>query len=247
MLLQLAGFIKRPGLEESGFFAAIADVDGGFFQQFVEGLLAPAASSHTLGHLLGNNIAHVRVAFEIYLPLDDFLAQMQAVRKMGSLGKLLGMLPGIGDMREQIENIDERELDRVSAIIQSMTPAERNDPKILNGSRRARIAKGSGTEVAEVNGLVERFGEARKMMASLGRGGGIPGMPGMAGPGGRGKPGKQAKQVKKAKRGSGNPARRVEEQRLAGQRRSESSDAASAAALDAFELPDEFKNLLPPG
>jgi len=185
--------------------------------------------------------------------LEDFLAQMQAVRKMGSLGKLLGMLPGMGDMREQIENIDERELDRVSAIIQSMTPAERNDPKILNGSRRARIAKGSGTEVAEVNGLVERFGEARKMMASLGRGGGIPGMagmagmPGMAGPGGRGKPGKQAKQVKKAKRGSGNPARRVEEQRLAGQRRIESADATSAAALDSFELPDEFKNLLPPG
>jgi signal recognition particle subunit SRP54 len=69
--------------------------------------------------------------------LDDFLSQMQAVRKMGSLTKLLGMLPGMGDVRQQIENIDEREIDRVAAIIQSMTPGERRDPKILNGSRRA--------------------------------------------------------------------------------------------------------------
>jgi signal recognition particle subunit SRP54 len=181
--------------------------------------------------------------------LEDFLSQMQAVRKMGSLAKLLGMLPGMGDMREQIESIDEGELDRVSAIIQSMTPQERQDPKILNGSRRARIAKGSGTEVAEVNGLVERFGEARKMMASLGRGGGMPGMqgmPGMPGMPGRGKPAKQAKQVKKPKRGSGNPAKRVQEEQAASLRRTESVDAASAAAFDSFELPPELKNLLPP-
>jgi signal recognition particle subunit SRP54 len=178
--------------------------------------------------------------------LDDFLSQMQAVRKMGSLTKLLGLLPGMGEMREQIDNIDEGELDRVSAIIQSMTPAERADPKILNGSRRARIAKGSGTQVAEVNGLVERFGEARKMMASIGKGGGMPGMPGMAGlpgMGGRGKSAKQAKQVKKPKRGSGNPAKRVEEERAAALRRSE---PAAAAAMESFELPAEFKDLLPP-
>ena len=149
--------------------------------------------------------------------LEDFLAQMQAVRKMGSLGKLLGMLPGMGDMREQIESIDERELDRVSAIIQSMTPQERQDPKILNGSRRARIAKGSGTEVADVNGLVERFGEARKMMKP--DGGAVAGCPacracpGMGGSCPAGKPAKQVKQVKKPKRGSGNPAKRVEEER----------------------------------
>jgi signal recognition particle subunit SRP54 len=177
--------------------------------------------------------------------LDDFLSQMQAVRKMGSLSKLLGMLPGMGEMREQIESIDEGELDRVSAIIQSMTPGERADPKILNGSRRARIAKGSGTQVAEVNGLVERFGEARKMMASLGRGGGMPGMPGMpgmGGMGGRGKPVK-GKQSKKPKRGSGNPAKRVEEERTAALRKT----AAGAATVDSFELPSEFKNLLPPG
>ena len=177
--------------------------------------------------------------------LEDFLTQMQAVRKMGSLAKLLGMLPGMGEMREQIDNIDEGELDRVSAIILSMTAAERSDPKILNGSRRARIAKGSGTQVAEVNSLVERFGEARKMMASLGRGGALPGMPAMPGlgvMGGRGKAVK-GKQSKKPKRGSGNPAKRVEDERAAALRR---ADTESVTA-DSFELPAEFKNLLPPG
>ena len=183
--------------------------------------------------------------------LDDFLAQMQAVRKMGSLSKLLGMLPGMGDMRAQIESIDEREIDRVAAIIQSMTPAERQDPKILNGSRRARIARGSGTEVSEVNGLVERFDDARKMMASIGRGGmpsipGMPGMSGMPGAGGRGKPGHQPKQAKKAKRGSGNPAKRVEQERAEAGRRGEAVGAAQAAALEGFELPEELKGLLPP-
>jgi signal recognition particle subunit SRP54 len=183
--------------------------------------------------------------------LDDFLAQMQAVRKMGSLSKLLGMLPGMGDMRAQIESIDEREIDRVAAIIQSMTPAERQDPKILNGSRRARIARGAGTEVSEVNGLVERFDDARKMMASIGRGGmpsipGMPGMPGLPGAGGRGKPGHQPKQAKKAKRGSGNPAKRVEQERAEAGRRGEAVGAAQEAALAGFELPEELKGLLPP-
>jgi signal recognition particle subunit SRP54 len=182
--------------------------------------------------------------------LDDFLSQMQAVRKMGSLTKLLGMLPGLGDMRAQIESIDEREIDRVSAIIQSMTPGERRDPKILNGSRRARIARGSGTEVSDVNGLVERFDDARKMMASMGKGGmpSLPGMPpGMGGAGpGRGKPGRQVKQGKKAKRGSGNPAKRSEQERAAAARRTDAASAAQAAQMESFELPDELKDLLPP-
>ncbi|MFM9134288.1 MAG: signal recognition particle protein, partial [bacterium] len=99
--------------------------------------------------------------------LEDFLGQMQAVKKMGSLGKLLGMLPGMGEMKAQLDQVDDRELDRVSAIIQSMTPQERRDPKILNASRRARIARGSGTQVSDVNGLVERFGEAHKMMRQM--------------------------------------------------------------------------------
>jgi signal recognition particle subunit SRP54 len=148
--------------------------------------------------------------------LNDFLQQMQAVRKMGSLGKMLGMLPGMGDMKAQLEQVDETEIDRVSAIIQSMTPAEREDPKLLNASRRQRIARGSGTTVTNVNSLVERFGEAQKMMKQMRGGKGMPAMPGMPGFGAGG--GKKAKgrsgQVAKAKKGrSGNPAKRaVEEQ-----------------------------------
>ncbi|MFZ5851419.1 MAG: signal recognition particle protein, partial [Actinomycetota bacterium] len=118
------------------------------------------------------------------LTLADFLDQMRAVRKMGSLSKVFGMLPGMGQFRAQIDAIDERELDRVEAIILSMTPAERRDPRILNGSRRLRIARGSGTEVADINQLVERFAEARKVMKQLAGGrGGVPGLPGVGGPG----------------------------------------------------------------
>ncbi len=79
--------------------------------------------------------------------LEDFLEQMQPSRRWARSTKLLGMLPGMGDMKAQLDHLDEREIDRIEAIIQSMTPAERQDPKILNGSRRARIARGSGTEV----------------------------------------------------------------------------------------------------
>jgi signal recognition particle subunit SRP54 len=110
--------------------------------------------------------------------LTDFLEQMQAVRRMGPLKNMLKMLPGMGDMKEQLDAFDERELDRVEAIVRSMTPAERDDLKLLNGSRRSRIAKGSGTQVSDVNGLVERFGQAQKMMKQMRNGGGMPGMPG---------------------------------------------------------------------
>ena len=106
--------------------------------------------------------------------LDDFLEQMQQVRKLGSMSKIMGMLPGMGQFRDQLENFDEREIDRIQAIIQSMTPAERANPKMIDGSRRARIAKGSGRQVSDVNQLVDRFFEARKMMSSLARGGGCP-------------------------------------------------------------------------
>ena len=77
--------------------------------------------------------------------LDDFLGQLRQIRKMGSMKKLLGMMPGMGQMREALDNFDEREVDRIEAIVCSMTPAERKDLSILNGSRRSRIAKGSGT------------------------------------------------------------------------------------------------------
>ncbi|MFZ0831764.1 MAG: signal recognition particle protein, partial [Mycobacterium sp.] len=101
------------------------------------------------------------------LTLEDFLEQMLAIRKMGPIGNLLGMLPGAGQMKEAIAAVDDKQLDRVQAIIRGMTPEERADPKIINGSRRLRIANGSGVTVGEVNQLVERFFEARKMMSSM--------------------------------------------------------------------------------
>jgi signal recognition particle subunit SRP54 len=108
--------------------------------------------------------------------LEDFLDQLQAIRKMGSLTSILGMLPGMGaQMKEAMSQVDDRDLDRTTAIIRSMTPAERADPKMINGSRRLRISKGSGVQVNDVNQLVDRFFEARKMMSQMG-GMGLPGM-----------------------------------------------------------------------
>ncbi len=107
--------------------------------------------------------------------LEDFLDQLMAIRKMGPIGNLLGMMPGMGQMKEAISQVDDRDLDRTAAIIRSMTPGERDNPKMINGSRRLRIANGSGVQVSEVNQLVDRFFEARKMMSQLG-GMGLPGM-----------------------------------------------------------------------
>ncbi|SEM16048.1 signal recognition particle protein [Nonomuraea pusilla] len=132
--------------------------------------------------------------------LEDFLEQMMMVQKMGPIKNLLGMMPGMGQMRDQINSIDDRDLDRIAAIIRSMTPAERQDPKIINGSRRARIAAGSGVTVTAVSNLVTRFFEAQKMMKRMAGGMGIPGMPG-----GRGKAAKAAKKAKKGRRVSGDP------------------------------------------
>jgi len=103
------------------------------------------------------------------LTLEDFLGQMLAIRKMGPIGNILGMLPGAnaGQMKEALAQVDDRQLDRLQAIIRGMTPAERADPKIINGSRRLRIANGSGVSVGEVNDLVTRFFEARKMMKQM--------------------------------------------------------------------------------
>ncbi|WP_121290200.1 signal recognition particle protein [Plantibacter sp. lyk4-40-MEA-4] len=141
--------------------------------------------------------------------LDDFLKQMQQLRGMGSIKKMMGMLPGMGQMKEQLQNFDEREIVRTEAIIQSMTKAERTNPKVLNGSRRLRIAKGSGMTVTEVNALVNRFEQAAKMMKTVAKGG-VPNIPGMGPvPGARtNRPKPQAK--KKGSR-SGNPAKRAAE------------------------------------
>jgi signal recognition particle subunit SRP54 len=111
--------------------------------------------------------------------LDDFLEQMQQVKKMGPLGSIMEMIPGLGGAAKQAQQaIDRGELAHVEAIIRSMTPEERNDPTILNASRRRRIAKGSGRSLPEVNRLVKQFGEMQKMMKMMrGRGGRMPGLP----------------------------------------------------------------------
>ena len=139
--------------------------------------------------------------------LDDFLEQLEAMSKMGSMGKLLGMLPGSGAMKKQIENFDESEITRTKSIVQSMTPKERRDLKVLNGSRRARIALGAGRKVSDVNALVDKFTAAQKMMKQMRNGGSMPGMPaGM--PGLPPAPSKTAPPAKKKSK-SGNPAKRA--------------------------------------
>ena len=167
--------------------------------------------------------------------LEDFLQQMQQLRKMGNLKSMLALMPGAGQMRQQLENFDEREIDRTEAIIRSMTPSERRQPKILNGSRRLRIAKGSGVTVTEVNSLVNRFEQAAKMMKGVARGNmpQMPGMPAMPGMGGFG--GSKSKKKDKGKKGSksGNPAKRAAEEaaRLAGQKPGEQSSGGNAFGL----------------
>jgi len=129
------------------------------------------------------------------LTLEDFLEQMLAVRKMGPIGNLLGMLPGAGQMKDQLAQVDDKQLDRLQAIIRGMTPAERADPKIINGSRRLRIANGSGVAVREVNDLVNRFYDARKMMQQMA------GKFGFGGGGG----GSKSRKGKKGKKGGRGP------------------------------------------
>lgn len=137
--------------------------------------------------------------------LNDFLEQMLAIRRMGPISSLLGMLPGMGNMKEAINNVDEKDLDRTAAIIRSMTPSERDDPKIINGSRRMRIARGSGVTVNDVNTLVDRFFEARKMMQQMSGGlGGMPGVPALPGMRRKAKAGK----VKKGKNAQKNKAKK---------------------------------------
>ena len=139
---------------------------------------------------------------------EDFLSQLEAMKNMGSMSKLMGLLPGAAGMKKQIENFDESELVRTRAIIQSMTPMERNDPKVLNGSRRSRIAVGSGRAVSEINSLVERFTQAQKMMKQM-RGGNMPaGLPNI---GSMPKP-QQSNNIQKKKSRSGNPAKRALEE-----------------------------------
>jgi signal recognition particle subunit SRP54 len=101
--------------------------------------------------------------------LEDFLTQLRQLRRMGPLTGLLGMIPGLGAQVRGLK-VDERDLDRIQAIILSMTPEERRRPELIKGSRRLRIARGSGTNVQAVNQLVKQFGEVRRVMKQLGRG-----------------------------------------------------------------------------
>ncbi len=164
--------------------------------------------------------------------LEDFLDQMQQLRKMGSLKSMLAMMPGAGQMRAQLDNLDEKEIDRTEAIIRSMTPVERTNPKVLNGSRRTRIARGSGMSVTDVNSLVNRFEQAAKMMKTVAKGGTpqIPGMP--AGMGGV-LPRKKTKDSKK-KSGSksGNPAKRAAQE----QARANGSSSSPTGSGSAFGI-----------
>jgi signal recognition particle subunit SRP54 len=181
--------------------------------------------------------------------LDDFLEQMAALKNMGSIKKMLGMLPGMGELRDQLDSVDERDMDRVEAIIKSMTPQERRRPAILNGSRKLRIAKGSGVQVQEVNQLLERFTEAQKLMRQMRRGGGLPGMPGVPGIGGGKKSkGRTAPPPRKGKAKSGNPAKRAQQERDAAQRAATPSASGGAFGLGpGAGAPDPADLQLPPG
>lgn len=183
--------------------------------------------------------------------LTDFLAQMQQIRKMGSLTKIMGMLPGMGQFREQLDNFDEREIDRIQAIIYSMTPGERENPKMIDGSRRLRISKGSGTQVSDVNTLVDRFFEAKKMMQQMARGGGMPGMPGVPGMGGGAGKGKQKPQKGKKKRVSGNPAKAAQQKKELEEKSKAGGNPFGTpggidyeTAAENLELPKDFSKFL---
>jgi signal recognition particle subunit SRP54 len=129
--------------------------------------------------------------------LEDFVEQLAMVRKLGPIGNLLGMLPGAGQNRELLSQVNDKDLDRAAAIINSMTREERRNPKILNGSRRARIAAGSGVTVGEVNQLIVRFLEGQKMMRQMM--GSMPGMGGM-------RRSSKSRNKKKRGKGGGRPA-----------------------------------------
>ena len=120
--------------------------------------------------------------------LDDFLSQLRQVKKMGSLGGIMRLMPGMSkEMRQAAGEIDDGEVAKVEAIVCSMTPAERNDTSVMDGSRRSRVARGSGTSIQDVNTLLKQFKEMQKMMKGMASGNmpNLPGMPNMAGMSGR--------------------------------------------------------------
>ncbi|MCW2899364.1 MAG: signal recognition particle protein, partial [Streptosporangiaceae bacterium] len=171
---------------------------------------------------------------------EDFIEQMMMIRSLGPIANQLGMLTVMGQMRQQIDQIDDKDLDRVAAIIRSMTPGERENPKILNGSRRARIAGGSGVSVGEVSSLVTRFFDAQKMMRQMAGGMGLPGMPGT-----RRKAVSKGKKNKKKQPRSGDPRKRA-----AAAQQGATSDPEAPQAMPpglGGGLPGGLPGQLPPG
>jgi len=138
--------------------------------------------------------------------LEDFIEQLGMLRKLGPLKNILGMMPGASKNKALLDQVNDKDLDRAEAIVRSMTPAERQNPKIINGSRRLRIANGSGVAVGEVSQLVTNFFEGQRQMKML-MGGGMPGMPAVPGMMGGRKAAAKAKAAKnaKGKRRSGDP------------------------------------------
>jgi signal recognition particle subunit SRP54 len=164
------------------------------------------------------------------ITLEDFVEQLAMVRKMGPIGNLLGMLPGMGEHREALSQVDDKSLDRVEAIVRSMTPEERRNPKIINGSRRLRIANGSGVAVGEVSQLTKNFFEAQRQMKQA-FAGGIPGMPGM------GRRAAKSSRGKKGKKGGGRATsggNRALPAGQAGQPGGQAAPATPAAANNPF-------------
>jgi len=172
--------------------------------------------------------------------LEDFIEQLGMLRKLGPLKNILGMMPGAAKNKEMLDKVNEKDLDRAEAIVRSMTPAERQNPKIINGSRRLRIAKGSGVAVGEVGTLVTNFFEAQRQMKMV-MNGGMPGIPGMMG----GK--KAAARAKAAKNAKGK--QRSGDPRKAGQAPASSGGAPAGqpqlqAAAEAPQSMEELAEML---
>jgi signal recognition particle subunit SRP54 len=172
--------------------------------------------------------------------LEDFVEQLGMLRKLGPIKNLLGMMPGAAKNKDLLDKVNDKDLDRAEAIVRSMTPEERRNPKVINGSRRLRIASGSGVAVGDVSQLVTNFFEGQRQMKALMSGGmpGMPGMPGMMG-GGR-KAAARAKAAKnaKGKRKSGDPRKG----RLAPA--PEPGQAPAAAAQPAPQSMEELAEML---
>jgi signal recognition particle subunit SRP54 len=173
--------------------------------------------------------------------LEDFIDQLSMIRKLGPLKNVLAMMPGAGANKKLLDQINDKDLDRAEAIVRSMTPEERRNPKVINGSRRLRIAKGSGVAVGDVSQLVTNFFEGQKQMKAMmgAMGGAIPGMPGI---GASRRAAKQAKAAKnaKGKRRSGDPRKAA----LGSAGGQAAFDAAAAASDKAPASMEELAEML---